>query len=152
MADPLAVTVAGIEFRPTLTRTRKALERRKNRPDANAVRFVLGRAAAFVLVQVPGSREEVRRPAWNYAQIARNLRRARGFKLTPRAVKRLVEREDPGLAAVRVAANTPARRKHPRTGAEVPNHWLLKAYDRIRAGGHEPTVMARLGWVRKGAS
>lgn len=125
----------------------KRIQQARAAPDAQAVRFILGRAAAFV--ELNG----VRRPAWNYAQIARNLRRARKVKIDPRTLRRLVQRADPELFRLRLEANRTKKRRHPRTGAEVPadarGAWLLEAYDRIRRGGHEPTVLAKFGYHQK---
>ncbi|MDQ5871619.1 MAG: hypothetical protein M3547_05375 [Acidobacteriota bacterium] len=64
--------------------------------DPNVVRWVLGRARAFD--------KGTGRPVFRYPEIARNLFRARRVRLSGKAVKRLVVREDPELERRRAGA------------------------------------------------
>jgi len=141
--EPLGLDIAGFEYRPQRARTIERLRRKLSRVDPGSVAFVLGRAAAFL--ELP---DGARKPAWNYAQLSRNLQRSRGVKMSPEQVRHLVKRVDPGLFEARKQANAPKLRTDPRTGAKIKAHWLLDALDRIRQGGHEPAVLAKFGYVR----
>jgi hypothetical protein len=105
--DSSGPVIAGFEFRRPTKPPRPPIPQgkvRADRLDADSVKWILGRAAAFV--QNGG----LRRPAWTWPAIARNLKRARGPDLGWRAVRSLVKRADPGLFAARKAAEAAYRR------------------------------------------
>lgn len=72
---------------------------RISRLDPLLVRWILARANTFVAC--PRGKKTRERPAWTYRQIATNLRKSKGVKLSRDSVRRLVVQRDPELARAR---------------------------------------------------
>lgn len=69
--------------------------------DPLVVRWIMGRARTFILVELGGRTWE--RPAFSYQRISRNVRLARKVSVSRFAIRRLVMKRDPELARRRHA-------------------------------------------------
>jgi hypothetical protein len=119
--SPAGLIVAGFEFRPPPGNRPKPYKPRGPEIDEESLKWLLSRAAEFL--ESGGS---LGRPAWGYAALTRNLRRSRKVKLSWRAVRYLIQSEDPGLFErrkfARLAAERPKRRACPDPACACPCH------------------------------